>query len=138
MSIDDQYPMLKPEHSGMLGKCPRCGSGKLFSGFLKVADKCDVCGLDYGFADAGDGPAFFAICIAVVPVVGFSVWMEVSVGAPYWLNALLTAPLLLLACLLPMRPLKGYLIASQYYFKAREGRLDDLKDDTIDPEVNRD
>lgn len=82
--------------------------------------------MDYSFVETGDGPAFFAICIAVVPVVGFSAWMEISAGAPYWLNALLTAPLMLAACLLPMRPLKGYLIASQYYFRAQEGKLDDI------------
>lgn len=127
--MDDQYPPLKPEKTGTWGKCPRCGSGKLFSGFLKVADNCKACGLDFSFADSGDGPAFFAICLAIVPVAGFAVWLEVSIGAPYWLNILLTGPLLLAACLLPMRPLKGYLIASQYYFRAREGRLDAQEQD---------
>lgn len=133
MSTDNQYPRMKPEHTGMLGKCPRCGSGKLFSGFLKIGDKCNICGLSYEFADAGDGPAFFAICLAVVPVAGFAIWMEVSMNAPYWLNALLTAPFLFAACILPIRPLKGYLVASQYYFKAKEARLE-----TLEPNVNSD
>ncbi|MDZ7822850.1 MAG: DUF983 domain-containing protein [Ahrensia sp.] len=124
MSVDDQYPPLKPEHTGLRGKCPRCGTGKLFSGFLTVADHCPHCGLDNSFAEAGDGPAFFAICLAIVPVTAFAMWMEVSMHAPYWLNALLTAPLLIAACLLPMRPLKGYLIASQYVLKAQQGCLE--------------
>jgi len=42
-------------------KCPRCGQGRLFNGFLTFAKKCDVCGLDYSFADTADGPAFFAM-----------------------------------------------------------------------------
>ena len=29
----------------------------MFSGYLTVADRCEACGLDYGFADAGDGAA---------------------------------------------------------------------------------
>ncbi len=39
-------------------KCPRCGQGRLFNGFLTFAKECDVCGLDYSFADTADGPAF--------------------------------------------------------------------------------
>lgn len=123
--MDDQYPPLKPEHTGLVGRCPRCGSGKLFSSFLTVGKNCNVCGLNYDFADAGDGPAFFAICLAIVPVAGLAVWLEVSAGAPYWLNALITGPFLIAACILPIRPLKGYLIAYQYVLKAKEGRLED-------------
>jgi len=37
----------------------RCGKGKLFAGFLTLLPRCEVCGLDYGFADSGDGPAVF-------------------------------------------------------------------------------
>ena len=32
---------------GMRGRCPRCGHGKLFNGFLTLAPKCNACGLDY-------------------------------------------------------------------------------------------
>lgn len=118
------YPPIKPQHTGLVGKCPRCGRGPLFSGFLALADHCEVCGLNYDFADPADGPAFFVITFACVPVVAFAVWMEVAVGAPYWLNALLTFPLLLAFCVLPLRPLKGLMVATQYYHSAREGALD--------------
>ena len=46
---------------GLRGRCPRCGQGRLFRGFLSLQAACEHCGLDYGFADAGDGPAVFAI-----------------------------------------------------------------------------
>lgn len=117
----DDYPPLKPHHTGLVGKCPRCGRGALFAGFLRLADRCTVCGLDYDFADPADGPAFFVITFACVPVVAFAVWMEVSVGAPYWLNALLTLPLLMLFCIAPLRPLKGLMVAQQYVHNAHEG-----------------
>lgn len=107
----------------MRGKCPRCGRGQLFDGYLKVADRCEVCNLDFAFADAGDGPAFFIICIAMVPVTAFAVWLEVAIGAPYWLNALLTLPVLLAFCLIPLKPLKGLMIAQQYNQDAREGQI---------------
>jgi uncharacterized protein (DUF983 family) len=43
--------------------CPSCHRGKLYSGYLTLAPKCDACGLDYGFADSGDGPAVFVILV---------------------------------------------------------------------------
>ncbi len=120
---DALYPPLKPQHTGLRGRCPRCGQGRLFSGFLKVAPSCEICGLDFDFADAGDGPAFFIICIACIPVALFAVWMEVAIGAPFWLNGLLTLPLLVATCVLPLQPLKGLMIATQYFHSAREGQL---------------
>jgi len=40
--------------AGLSCACPRCGQGKLFQGFLTLRPRCEVCGLDYSFADAGD------------------------------------------------------------------------------------
>src|SRR5687768_14574605 len=59
-------------------KCPRCGKGKLFDGFLKLAPRCEVCGLDYSFADTADGPAFFAMMGMAVPVTAFGIWLELT------------------------------------------------------------
>src|SRR3712207_9462881 len=52
-----------PYATGLAGCCPRCGKGKLFRGFLALAPRCEVCGLDFGFADSADGPAFFIMSI---------------------------------------------------------------------------
>ena len=41
-------------HAGLRCRCPRCGKGELFAGFLTLQSRCEVCGLDYGFADSGD------------------------------------------------------------------------------------
>lgn len=115
------YPPMRAQDTGLRGKCPRCGQGSLFAGFITVADECENCGLSFDFADAGDGPAFFVICLAVVPVVAFSLWLTLSLGISYWLNALLTLPLLLAVCILPLRPLKGLMIAIQYNKDAHQG-----------------
>lgn len=119
----DLYPPLKPTETGMKGRCPRCGQGQLFSGFLTVSDGCSSCGLDYGFADAGDGPAFFVMCFAMLVTVSFAGWMEMSLGAPMWLTIGLTLILLLASSILPLRPLKGLMIAQQYVKNAHQGEL---------------
>lgn len=119
---ETNWPPLSPLRTGVRGRCPRCGEGHLFNGFLTLAPACEVCGLDYGFADPADGPAFFVMCFACVPAVVFGLWVEVAFEAPYWVHLFTTLPLLLLTCIPPLRPLKGWLVASQYYFKAQEGQ----------------
>ncbi|PKQ07359.1 MAG: hypothetical protein CVT73_08765 [Alphaproteobacteria bacterium HGW-Alphaproteobacteria-12] len=116
--------------AGLRACCPRCGKGKLYDGFLTLAPGgCRECGLDYGFADAGDGPAVFIMMIAGFLVVGLALWVEVTWSPPYWLHAVLWIPLTLLLTIGLLRPLKGWLVAQQYRHKAREGRLRDEPED---------
>ena len=125
MSDDDHsnYPPLEPWRVGIRGRCPRCGKGKLFDGFLTIAPDCKVCGLDYSFAEPADGPAFFVICFACVPSVLFAVWAEVTFEPSMWFHALVSLPVVLAGCILPLRPLKGWFVASQFHHKAEEGKL---------------
>ncbi len=122
MSSEDAWPPLPRSQTGLRGRCPRCGQGHLFEGFLTLRPSCEVCGLDYSFADPADGPAFFVICFACIPSVALAVWLEVAFQAPYWVHAFTTLPFMLLTCIPPLRPLKGWLVASQYFYKAEEGQ----------------
>jgi uncharacterized protein (DUF983 family) len=126
MAVNDNkgFPPVEPIAAGLKGCCPRCGKGKLFSGLLGIAPSCDNCGLDYSFADAGDGPAVFVILIIGFIVVGLALWMEVSVNPPLWLHFILWIPLTLVLSLGALRLIKGLLITLQYANKAAEGRLD--------------
>lgn len=124
MSTDHaNWPPLEPWRVGIRGRCPRCGEGRLFDGFLKLAPRCDHCGLDYSFADPADGPAFFVICFACVPSIFFAVWAEIVYEPSMWFHGLVSVPIILLTCIPPLRPLKGWLVASQFYHKAEQGRL---------------
>lgn len=125
MSDDDYYAPVSPVSVALSCKCPRCGRGKLFSGFLTTAPGCSACGLDYKFADAGDGPAVFIILIAGFIVVGAALYTEVAYQPPIWVHIVLWLPLTLILCLGMLRPLKALMIALQYTNKAQEGRLSD-------------
>jgi len=116
------WPKLDPIKTGIRGRCPRCGQGHLFDGFLKLRDRCERCGLSYSFADPADGPAFFVICFGCVPAVIFALVLQIKADPPIWVHFVTTLPMILLTCIAPLRPLKGWLVASQYFFKAREGR----------------
>lgn len=118
------WPPVEPVAAGLKGRCPRCGEGRLFSGFLTVGKRCGNCGLDYSFADAGDGPAVFVILLIGFLVVGLALWLEVSYGPPLWLQMLLWLPVTVVSSLVALRLIKGVLITLQYRNKAAEGRID--------------
>jgi uncharacterized protein (DUF983 family) len=107
--------------AGLRCRCPRCGEGKLFAGFLTVAKSCDRCGLDYGFADPADGPAFFVMSIVGILVVGVWAWSVVAFQPPMWLQFATVFPTLIGGCLAALRPIKAWLVAEQYVHKAGEG-----------------
>lgn len=109
--------------AGIAGRCPSCHRGKLYSGYLAVAPKCDACGLDYSFADSGDGPAVFVILVTGFVVVGLALVTEILYTPPYWLHALLWGPLAIILPLVLLRSFKGVLIALQFRHKAEEGKL---------------
>lgn len=109
---------------GIRGCCPRCGEGRLFGGFIDLASRCEKCGLDYSFADSGDGPAVFIMMIAGFVIVGLVLWVEFTWSPSYWVHAMLWIPLTLVMTIGLIRPLKGWLVAQQYRHKAEEGRLD--------------
>lgn len=112
-----------PISRGLRGRCPRCGEGSLFRGFLTLRPRCESCGLDLSFADAGDGPAVFVILFGGFLVVFAALITEVLFRPPFWLHALLWLPLILIVTLVPLRLIKGLLIDLQYHHKAQEGRL---------------
>jgi uncharacterized protein (DUF983 family) len=115
---------VSPFTTGLACRCPHCGKGRLFQGFLTLRPRCEACGLDFAFADAGDGPAVFVIFFAGLIVVFAALLTEMLVHPPIWIHALLWGPLILILVLLPLRPMKGLMIALQYRYQAAEGRPD--------------
>lgn len=96
----------------------------MFQGFLNLAPRCELCGLDFSFADSGDGPAVFVTLIAGFLVLGAALAVDVAYEPPIWVHIAIFLPLTLLVCLGLLRPLKGLLVATQYKNKAAPGRLD--------------
>ncbi|MDF2764227.1 MAG: hypothetical protein K0S81_1221 [Rhodospirillales bacterium] len=115
------FPPPSPFKAGLGCRCPRCGKGKLYRGFLALRERCEICGLDYAAADTGDGPAVFLILIVGAIVVFAAVMVEISVMPPYWVHAVLWPPLILGLSLGLLRPAKALLMALQYRHQASEG-----------------
>lgn len=108
---------------GLRGRCPACGKGSLFKGFLGFRDDCEVCGEDFSTADAGDGPAIFVMLITGFVIVGAALVVEMVYHPPYWLHAVIWGPLAILIPLAMLRPLNGLLYCLQHRHGASEGKL---------------
>jgi uncharacterized protein (DUF983 family) len=121
---ENYYPPLSPLTTGLKGKCPRCGRGKLFATYLGVAKSCQSCGLDFSFADAGDGAAWFVMLFACVFGVGSILGVEVAYAPTWWQHVLIAIPVLVIIPTLLLRPMKGVLLAQQWRMNASEGRLE--------------
>jgi uncharacterized protein (DUF983 family) len=108
----------------LLSRCPRCGKGSLFSGYLRQADACSVCGLDFSKLKVDDGPAAFAVFIVGFIVAGGALLLEVNYHPPYWVHAAIWGPAIVILTLVVLRPLKSWLAVMQYRNKAEEGRFE--------------
>jgi uncharacterized protein (DUF983 family) len=111
--------------AALLGRCPRCGTGSLFQGYLSIAPRCAACGLDYAMFDAGDGPAVFVILIVGAIVAGSALFVEVKYQPPYWVHAVLWIPLILILSFAMLRLVKSLLLVLQYRHRAGEGKLEE-------------
>jgi len=108
--------------AGLRCRCPRCGQGALYTAYLKIAPRCDACGLNLAFADAGDGPAVFVTFVAGAFIAGMAAVIEINFSPPYWVHALIWLPLTLTLCLALLPVFKATLVALQYRHQAGEGR----------------
>ena len=99
---------------GFVGRCPRCGQGKLFRAFLKVADHCSVCGLDFTPHRADDLPAYLVIIIVGHIVVPAALWIETNYSPAIWLQLSIYLPLTFVASLVLLQPVKGAVVGMQW------------------------
>lgn len=112
-------------------KCPNCGKGPLFEGFLTVRTTCPVCDQDFSALDTADGPAVFIMLIASTLVLVPAFIVEFVYSPPYWVYGVTFLPLLVVLCLGFLRPFKSLMFAFQFHFNAAEGTLvNDEQDET--------
>jgi uncharacterized protein (DUF983 family) len=109
--------------AALLGYCPRCGRGSLFTGYLRIAPCCRHCGLDYSSFDPGDGPAVFVILIVGFLVAGGALIVEVAFQPPYWVHATIWLPIIFILAFGFLRLVKSILLVLQYKHRAGEARL---------------
>ena len=95
----------------LMCRCPMCGEGKLFSGYVTPVAACAVCHEPLGHIRADDGPAWLTILIVGHIVVGAILAVEPYVDWPQWLSSAVWLSLSLALVVIVLRPAKALFIA---------------------------
>lgn len=114
MSLSETLTAARPYLRAAMGRCPHCGEGKLFNGFLKVVDHCEACGEEFHHHRADDFPAYLVIVIVGHILVPMVLWAETHYAPTYWTHLFLWLPLTLLMTLGLLAPVKGLIVALQW------------------------
>ena len=108
--------------AALFGLCPRCGARTLFAGWIRFADRCRACGLEFSAFNVGDGPAAFLTMIIGALVVLLMVWVQLTAAPPWWVHVLLWVPLATAGSLFGLRLAKAALLQSEFRNRSGEGR----------------
>ena len=92
---------------GLIGRCPACGQGHIFNGFLRVVAECEHCGAPLGLARADDAPPYFTILIVGHIVIPALLIMQKTSDPPTWLLSAIFVPLTVVLAIGLIRPIKG-------------------------------
>lgn len=106
--------MLQSLRRGWVRRCPSCGSGRLFNGYLSVCDSCDVCGEEFHHHRADDMPAWATILIVGHLLASAVLTVEQTFQPPYWVHMALWPTLGVALCLLLLPRIKGAVVAMQW------------------------
>ena len=115
-------PGQSPVVSALAGDCPRCGARTLFNGWVRFADRCRGCGLDFASFNVGDGPAAFLILIVGAIVVVGALFLDAAAEPRWWVH-LVWIPVAAALTIGGLRVSKAWLLGQEYRHRAREGRI---------------
>jgi uncharacterized protein (DUF983 family) len=110
----EHRPVLEAMLRGAAEHCPSCGKGALYGRFLKVVDRCAVCGEELHLHRADDAPPYFTMLITGHIVVAGVLMVEMAFAPPLWVHAVLWLPLLILLSLVLLPRIKGALVGLQW------------------------
>lgn len=99
---------------GLAGRCPACGEGRLFTRFLKPAERCSHCGLALDGHRADDFPSYIVILLLGHIIVPTMIEVNIAFAIPVMWQAAIWPTLALTMALLMIQPVKGGVIGFQW------------------------
>ena len=111
---------------GARGRCPHCGEGRLFDGYLKVRHSCEACGEAFFHHRADDAPPYFTMLIVGHLLVPLMLVMQLATDLSNATYLAIWLPLTLIATLGLLRPVKGAIVGLQWalYIHGFDGSAD--------------
>lgn len=103
--------------TALKGRCPRCGEGSLFEGYLKVAPKCPVCGLGLAGHDTGDGPAFFIMLPLCIVTAILALLLDRYTAPPMWVHMIVWPVFIAVVVGYTLPRVKALMVGLQYRYR---------------------
>ena len=125
MAAEESGEKTSPVLNALRGRCPRCGKGRLYSGYLKIANACDACGLSFAGHDSADGPAVMIMLLLGFVVAGLVLAVELAYQPPIWVHMVIWPPVVIGGALGLLRPFKSIFIGLQYKYRAVDREFPD-------------
>ena len=110
--VNERLP--SPINVGLRCRCPRCGEGALFQGYLTIRKRCESCGLDLTFTEGHEGPAVFVIFVVGFIIMAAAAVVEVAFHPPPFVHLAIWIPATIALSLALLRPFKALLVALHY------------------------
>ncbi len=111
----EKRPIPRAIKHGLSRKCPNCGEGQIFEGYLKVNDRCASCNQDFTAQRADDGPAWATMLITghLIPPVILGIYDYYEQPNPFIVGLVLVLLFTTITLLLLPR-IKGAFIGIQW------------------------
>jgi uncharacterized protein (DUF983 family) len=106
---------------GLMRKCPRCGAGSLFAGYLKPAEACPHCNESFDGIEADDGPAWLTIGVVAHIIVPLLIFLESRELLSYGAEVAVVLATTIATTLLFLPFCKGLFVAAVWSFSKRTG-----------------
>ena len=100
---------------GFLGKCPRCGEGRLFRAWLKPKDHCPCCALDLREQRSDDFPAYVAIFITGHVLAPILIMLVLDFELSILALTIIVFAMAIAMLMALIQPSKGAVIALQWW-----------------------
>lgn len=104
---------------GIRHRCPSCGHGAIFGGYVRVNKQCDGCGLDFAAYRSDDAPAYFTIAIVGHFIVPAMLILEQTSHPATWVHMVTWLPLTLALTLAVLPRVKGALLGVQWMLRVK-------------------
>ncbi|WP_430475294.1 DUF983 domain-containing protein [Thalassospira lucentensis] len=116
---DSSSRLLLGLRRGLCRKCPNCGNGFAFGGYLKLRSQCDACNHPIGEYRCDDAPPYFTIFLVGHIVVSGVLMMEQSMKPSFGLQLSIWLPTTVLLCLGFLPFIKGAVLGAQWAMRIK-------------------
>jgi uncharacterized protein (DUF983 family) len=90
--------------------CPACGQTALFTGYLKVAQICSLCGAPLGLYPSDDAPPYITMLLVLHIVIPLLLVLEQTTDLPLWVYGAIVLPLATILTIMLLPSVKGGMI----------------------------